>query len=297
MPLMRNLIIFLALTVLIHSGILYSCKKVLVPSLTTSEVSNITRTSALGGGNITSEGSDAITGRGICWSSNPDPTVALSTKTNNGSGIGKFSSNLTDLEPGHSYYVRAFAVNSSGTTYGENIHFNTITYGEINDPAGDVYPPDSGPDLTYASIVNYGDSILLHVEFEQSTFDRLTACAGFMLDTDCDPSTGFPGVDASGSDSKIIACEYEIIARHATDGLEALIIHWLAPNRGEYINSPTTSKYLNNGFEMMVHIKTSPNNYGKLNFKVCSFTQLSDTSSTGIFDYMTDLGQLVGIVR
>ena len=68
-----------------------------IPVLTTSAVStDVTLTNAIGGGNITSEGGSAVTARGICWSTSPSPTI-LNSKTTNGSGLGAFSSSITDL--------------------------------------------------------------------------------------------------------------------------------------------------------------------------------------------------------
>jgi hypothetical protein len=83
----------------------------------------ITVNSATAGGNITSDGGSAITDRGICWGTSPDPTI---TDSHNhvGTGIGSFSSNMTGLTFG-TYHVRAFATNSTGTTYGADISFST----------------------------------------------------------------------------------------------------------------------------------------------------------------------------
>jgi hypothetical protein len=94
--------------------------------VTTLEVINITSTTALGGGNISGEGIVDI--KGVCWSQNPNPTILTSgtNHTNNGSGLGSFSSNITNLEPDKKYYVRAYATNSSGTTYGNEVNFTTV---------------------------------------------------------------------------------------------------------------------------------------------------------------------------
>ncbi len=95
-------------------------------SLTTTAVSSISTTSAMSGGNITSDGGSNITARGVCWSTSANPTIALSTKTVDGTGTGIFTSSMTGLTPNTTYHVRAYATNSVGTAYGSDIEFTTI---------------------------------------------------------------------------------------------------------------------------------------------------------------------------
>ena len=97
-----------------------------VPSVTTNNVSNITENSATCGGNITSEGGSAVTARGVCWSTSTNPTPAGSHTTDS-NGTGSFTSNLTGLSSGTTYYVRAYATNGTGTGYGELKTFTTST--------------------------------------------------------------------------------------------------------------------------------------------------------------------------
>jgi len=99
-----------------------------IPELTTSEITALTRTSALSGGNITNDGGSSVTVRGVCWSTNPNPTVDLATKTTDGTGTGIFISSITGLNPGTTYYLRAYATNSTGTAYGNEINFETPDY-------------------------------------------------------------------------------------------------------------------------------------------------------------------------
>ena len=94
-------------------------------TIATTAATNITGTSATSGGNITSDGGSPILSRGVCWNITTNPTTANS-KTIDGSGIGSFGSSLTGLSPVTTYYVRAYAVNSSVTSYGNEISFTTL---------------------------------------------------------------------------------------------------------------------------------------------------------------------------
>ena len=93
-------------------------------AIKTIPASLITSTTAQSGGNVTSDGGTAVTSRGVCWSPIPLPTIANS-KTIDGSGSGSFTSNLTGLNPGTIYFIRAYATNSAGTSYGNQVSFTT----------------------------------------------------------------------------------------------------------------------------------------------------------------------------
>ena len=97
----------------------------MLPTLTTTAVSNITYTSAVCGGNITFDGGYSVTARGVCWSIYPNPTIN-NNHTTNGSGTGSFTSSITGLLAGTTYYLRDYATNAAGTGYGNEISFTTI---------------------------------------------------------------------------------------------------------------------------------------------------------------------------
>jgi autotransporter-associated beta strand protein len=92
-----------------------------ITTLTTTAISSIANTTAIGGGNITDASGDAVLTRGVVWSTTSTPTVDLSTKTENGSGSGTFTSSITGLTQGTVYYVRAYATNSNRTDYGNQV--------------------------------------------------------------------------------------------------------------------------------------------------------------------------------
>lgn len=116
-----------------------------LPTVTTDAISNIGQTTATGGGNVTDAGTAAVTVRGVCWSTNENPTIS-DGKTEDGSGTGVFVSSLTGLTAGTTYYVRAYATSTVGTAYGNQVSFSTlpglpdITLASDNPavPAGDM---------------------------------------------------------------------------------------------------------------------------------------------------------------
>jgi len=95
-----------------------------IPELTTIAVSDITITTAMCGGNITSDGGSTVTARGVCWSLGQTPTITDS-KTTDGAGAGTFVSSISDLIPNTTYYARAYATNVAGTAYGSAMSFTT----------------------------------------------------------------------------------------------------------------------------------------------------------------------------
>jgi hypothetical protein len=98
-----------------------------VPTLaTTTAASAIAGTTATSGGNVSADGGSAVTARGIVWGTTMNPTIDLTTKTTDGTGTGVFTSSLTGLTAATLYYVRSYATNAIGTSYGAEISFTTL---------------------------------------------------------------------------------------------------------------------------------------------------------------------------
>jgi N-acetylneuraminic acid mutarotase len=115
-------IVFLAIGTI---AIMQSCKKKSSPPmLTTENVLKATQTSAVSGGNVTNDGGSEVTARGVCWGTTQNPTIS-SSKTTDGTGTGAFTSNITGLTANAFYYIRAYATNNEGTSYGNEVAFNT----------------------------------------------------------------------------------------------------------------------------------------------------------------------------
>jgi len=101
-------------------------------SISTKSVSSISATSAYSGGYISSNGGEIITSRGVCWSTKQFPTTD-NFKTIDDSGSGLYASYITGLTPGTTYYVRAYAINSLGTTYGDQLSFTPFELASLPD--------------------------------------------------------------------------------------------------------------------------------------------------------------------
>lgn len=137
------------------------------PGITTRDVTNILETQSIAGGTIISDGGAAITERGVCYGTSVDPTIN-DKKVASGSGLGAFTVPLTILIPNTLYYVRAYAVNTKGVTYGDNKSFKTedayYTGFEEGIPSGWIgtwIPATETPFESFYSLksVNPGDSV------------------------------------------------------------------------------------------------------------------------------------------
>jgi uncharacterized protein (TIGR02145 family) len=124
----------------VELGILSGCKKDNAPRITTYDVSNITAGTAVSGGNITSDGGHVITERGVCWNIYSQPTIDAS-KTVDSSGTGSFTSTIKGLMALNTYHLRAYATNSEGTVYGNEVTFSTppVAANQVQDMDGNVY--------------------------------------------------------------------------------------------------------------------------------------------------------------
>jgi len=94
-------------------------------TLSTTDISAITSTTATGGGTITNDGNGVILERGVCWNTMPNPTI-LNYKTSDGNGKGSYISNIIGLIRNTTYYVRAYAKNEVKISYGSQVTFNTV---------------------------------------------------------------------------------------------------------------------------------------------------------------------------
>jgi uncharacterized protein (TIGR02145 family) len=119
-----------------------------LPDVSTVPVTNVLYETAISGGIIADDGGAPVVVRGVCWGTNPDPTIG-DYRTMDGGGTGLFSSSVTGLAFGTKYYIRAYGANSAGTAYGNEFSFTTklsgitfnpaLTYGTVTDIDGISY--------------------------------------------------------------------------------------------------------------------------------------------------------------
>ena len=102
--------------------------EITLPTVITASVTEITENSAKGGGEVTNNGGAEVTERGICWSTNANPTLSDSHVAV-GTGIGMFNATVSGLNESTTYHVRAYAINEKGTAYGLDVEFTTLSSG------------------------------------------------------------------------------------------------------------------------------------------------------------------------
>ena len=143
---MKRLFIKSVIAILLFGTAIYlpSCTKEATPPIViTTDVSGISKTTVSIGGAVTDDGGAEITDMGVCWSTSPNPTIS-SNKTSNGKGIGSFTSIINGLEESTNYYVRAYATNSAGTSYGNPRSFIL----------NQIYKGSTVPTLTTADVTS-----------------------------------------------------------------------------------------------------------------------------------------------
>jgi uncharacterized protein (TIGR02145 family) len=148
--------IFILLIWLGFAGMI-SCKKdTVMPTVTTTDLTEITINSVTAGGKILSSGGARITESGVCWSTTPEPDIT-GTRTSDSTYEDMFTSSITGLSSGTTYYVRAYATNRAGTAYGDEISFYTL----IADTDGNAY-----------DVVKIGDQIWMKEDLKTTRYSN-----------------------------------------------------------------------------------------------------------------------------
>jgi alpha-tubulin suppressor-like RCC1 family protein len=120
-----------------------------IPSVSTTAPTTVTQTTADPGGNVSYDGGDSVTERGVCYGTSPNPDTAGTHVADTGGGTGSFTVSLSSLTPGQQYHIRAYATNSLGTAYGDDQTFTTLLYGVS------VTPPSQSKSWAPGTSVDY----------------------------------------------------------------------------------------------------------------------------------------------
>jgi hypothetical protein len=150
---MKKLLLILT-TILVST---WSCKKEnnSLPSLSTQSIDSITSSTASSGGTILDEGGTPVTQRGVVWSTSQGPTIT-DNSSSDGAGSGSFVSNLTGLLESTTYYVRAYATNSHGTSYGNELSFTTVQVPTLSDRLEGIWQLN---DITMSGNLDIGNGM------------------------------------------------------------------------------------------------------------------------------------------
>jgi uncharacterized protein (TIGR02145 family) len=114
-------------------------KTIVIPTITTTAITELISSGAKSGGTISSDGGSVITSRGVVWGTTTNPTISLTTKTSDGTGSGSFQSSITGLAANTNYYIRAYATNSVGTSYGNELSFTTLSINTVVGANGRIW--------------------------------------------------------------------------------------------------------------------------------------------------------------
>jgi uncharacterized protein (TIGR02145 family) len=168
----------------------FTANPIFLATITTTLPSSITETTAISGGKITDDSGGTITERGVCWGTSANPTIS-GEHTTDGSGTGSFTSNMKCLSFATTYYVRAYATNSAGTAYGDQLSFLTpgvnpiifnpnLTYGSVSDIDGNCYKTIQIGDQIWIAenlkTTRLNDNTMMLNDTDWSTFTTQTYC-------------------------------------------------------------------------------------------------------------------------
>jgi hypothetical protein len=231
-----------------------------LPTVTTDDVSSISFTSASGGGNVASDGKAAVTARGVCWSTSENPTID-DNHTTDGSGTGSFSSSLTNLTPNTVYFVRAYATNSVGTAYGNEVSFETL------DPTITITSPNGGESWVVGTAHNItwtseGVEGNIKIEYSANNGDNYTV---IIDSTENDGTYPWTVPDAVSNQCLVRVSETDGSPADTSEAVFTILpssITVTSPNGGENweVNSQQSITWTSTGTVGYVKIEYSTNN-------------------------------------
>ncbi len=260
-------------------------KVLFAPTLTTTAISELANGTAKSGGTISADGGSAISAKGVCWSLSSNPTIA-DNKSENGAGTDNFISDVIDLRGRTTYYLRAYATNAIGTSYGEEVSFTT---GD-KEYTGDVYLKNQN-EVNYFGSLGYtsinGDLIIEPaIPTHFSGLDALQSIRSIEGVLTVSKTKGL--TDLSGLKNVVAIGRY--ISLSYNQGLTTIGLDGLSAVR-EYINILYNENLLN--LDGLENLQTSG---GKPDMNIWSNTKLTNycaiqsllTTHTGVFSVMSN---------
>jgi len=199
------------------------------PSVSTNNISSITSNSAISGGTILSDGGVSITSKGVVWSTAQNPTTSLSTKTNEGSGSGSFTSQLTGLSVNTRYYVRSYSTNSCATSYGNEVNF-------ITSSCNPLVSTNSISSITSNSAISGG--------FNLSDGGVSITSKGVVWSTSPNPTTSLSTKTNEGSGSGSFTSQITGLSSNTTYYVRAYVVNNCGTVLGNQVQFTTTSSSL-----------------------------------------------------
>jgi hypothetical protein len=238
-----------------------------LPIVTTEAITNLTHTGVTSGGNVTSDGGSNVLARGVCYSTSSNPTLS-NNFTVNGTGTGVFVSNVTGLAQGTTYYLRAYATNLAGTTYGGEVSFIPVTTPTVTTAA--MSSITSTTAIAGGNVTDNGGAAVT---------DRGVCYSGITLPTTC---------SSAGSGTGSFANNITGLSAGNTYYLRAYATNSVGTAYGEYIEFATTLNigdefgdgivfYIDNGHGLIAAKTDAPSNYQW----GCKGTSISTSSSLG----------------
>lgn len=210
-----------------------------LPSVTTITVTNVTTSEATVRGAVTSDGGENVTQRGFVYGTEPNLPIASSSIVYHGTGVGQYVNLLSSLLSGQTYYVRAFATNSVGTAYGDELTFTTSTPSPV---AGDAVPCPETPTVT-----DHEGNVYNTVQIGTQCWTKEN------LRTTTSPSTGtylIPPAGTSHTCSGKQARWYNDDSTTYAPRNYGLLYNWLAATDTFNVEYGETSMNGNNGFDV-----------------------------------------------
>ena len=253
----------------------FTTQSAIIPSVTTSSATNISYTSATIGGNVTSDGGATVTERGVVYSTSQNPTT-LNNKVTSGNGTGSFTCSLNNLQAGTTYYVRAYAKNKKGTTYGVQKSFTTKSY------ALPTVTTSSATNITYTSATIDGN---VTADGGATITER-----GVVYSTSQNPTTSNSKV-VGGSGLGSFSCSLSNLQDGTTYYVRAFARNSKGTAYGNQIVFATNKKPIENGHEYVdlgLSVKWATCNVGAESPEECgTYFQWGETNEDKVCDWST----------